>query len=534
MTSKIPVMTSRKGMFRQITDLDEITEDKSNDSSKKSVAPIKPVRGDKKLLMSLAGNFVGSGLGKRSRSSEGFRITDKRNVKQLLEIKDEQIEKLVEKLSSLIEVNRQFAKENDRLVGDRTKMIEIMQEQGTRLKELEGEGCEECKKLKQELEEVKKSFEKCGKENIDLKNDVKMLKVLVYRLNIQIERYQEFYREQKVKSGDKLFMIDFQKQSETTCEYNWGSINSGVLAPLLNAYEELINEKIDIISTFEREMSEFTGKLKNVLTENENLRKSVEELQQGNEMWRNERERLQAAADLYRNKADVQGKRADLGKEKLVEVIRVYEQKVQSQSLDIERLQEAYSRCKGELAGMKHLHEKPESVVESLRECQKLFEELKQNHDKEKIKMTENLNALTEKCETYQEKLEKVQEENRGLKTSLEKEKEAHILLAEKYSGLKTNIHRIRQSKEMLRTRLKAVIAWGKNLEDGKGKVQANWNDLNQVEMLLAQKQSQVQAIQAKHRSEVDELQRKLKSREETLHKILKEKTERRAAKAKN
>lgn len=470
MTSKIPVMTTRKGMFRQITDLDENSEEKVIETEKKPPPPpIKPLRGEKKLLKSLTGNFVS----KRSRSSEGFRITDKRNVKQLLEIKDDQIEKLVEKLTSLIEFNQQFAKENDRLLTERAKLMDVVDQLQLKVKEYEDGGCKECMKLQEEFSNARQSFEKCGKENVDLKNDVKMLKVLVYRLNIQIERYQEFYRQQKV--NDKVFAIDFQKHSENVSEYTWGSIDSGVLAPLLNAYEELINEKIDVISQFEREMSEYTGKLKTIIAENEKLRKSLEEAQQGNEMWRQEKERLQAAVDLYRNKADVQGKRADLGKEKLVEVIRVYEQKVQSQSLDIERLQEAYSRCKGELAGLKHLHEKPESVVESLKECQRLFEELKQNHDKEKVKITENLNSQTEKVENQRDKIEKLQEENRTLKSSLEKEKEAHISLAEKYAGLKTNIHRIRQSKEMLRTRLKSVVAWSKSLEEGKDKVQVTF-----------------------------------------------------------
>lgn len=71
------------------------------------------------------------------------------------------------------------------------------------------------------------------------------------------------------------------------------------------------------------------------------------------------------------NKAEVQSKRADLAKEKLVEVLRCYEQKVQSQHLDLERLQEAYSRSKGELTALRSMHQNPEVVVESLKECQK-------------------------------------------------------------------------------------------------------------------------------------------------------------------
>lgn len=75
--------------------------------------------------------------------------------------------------------------------------------------------------------------------------------------------------------------------------------------------------------------------------------------------------------DICRNKAEVQTKRADLAKEKLVEVLHCYEKKVQSQALDIERLQEGYSRAKGEIATLRNLNQKPEVVVESLKECQK-------------------------------------------------------------------------------------------------------------------------------------------------------------------
>lgn len=74
---------------------------------------------------------------------------------------------------------------------------------------------------------------------------------------------------------------------------------------------------------------------------------------------------------LYSNKAEIHSKRADLAKEKLVEVLRCYEQTIQSQSLDLERLQEAYARTKGELTSMKNMKQQPEVVVESLKECQK-------------------------------------------------------------------------------------------------------------------------------------------------------------------
>lgn len=58
--------------------------------------------------------------------------------------------------------------------------------------------------------------------------------------------------------------------------------------------------------------------------------------------------------------------------------MKVYEQQVQSQTLDIERLQQAYSRskgdlnvAKGEIATLKSFQQNPEIVMKSIEECQK-------------------------------------------------------------------------------------------------------------------------------------------------------------------
>jgi hypothetical protein len=51
--------------------------------------------------------------------------------------------------------------------------------------------------------------------------------------------------------------------------------------------------------------------------------------------------------------------------------MRVYDQKVASQAIDIERLREAYNRAKGEVATLKAYQKNPEVVVESIKECQK-------------------------------------------------------------------------------------------------------------------------------------------------------------------
>lgn len=475
MGSKIMAFHGRDPMFKNklITDLDEVSDerklnDKENEKGKnvnKNKAPVKPKR-DKKFKIN---NIPATAITRRAKSSDGFRITDKRNVKQLLEIKDDQIELLAEKLTNVIEANKQFGRENDRLVEEQTKLVNEVERQRVKIKEIQERDCEKCQNVQETLKTTQTNIERFSKENSDLRNDVKMMKVLVYRLNIQIERYQDYLRKLKV-NDDSIYRIDFESPEKAGTE--WDSVNASVLAPLLNAYEEMIHEKTDIVQKFEQDMSDFTGKLKDIVGENEKLQKELDTMRRGTESWVEERTRLQAQVDLYRNKAEVQGKRADLAKEKLVEVLRVYEQKVQSQVLDIERLQEAYARSRGELSTLRSLQQKPETMTESLRECQKLFEELKLHHGKEKQQTLEQLAILTEKLEQKAKEVEVLRGENKDLKSQLEKEKQQLKLLNEKYNGLKQNIQRIRHSKDLLNNRLKAVIEWGKGLEDGKVRMQ--------------------------------------------------------------
>lgn len=130
---------------------------------------------------------------------------------------------------------------------------------------------------------------------------------------------------------------------------------------------------------------------------------------------------------LWRNKAEIHSKRADLAKEKLLEVIRSYEQKIQASHIDIERLQEAYARTKGELTSLRNMQQQPEVIVESLKECQKhvslywfffllksvsiisflllsrLFEEFKVQHSQEKASLTDEISTLKTKLTETEE-----------------------------------------------------------------------------------------------------------------------------------
>ncbi|XP_058835371.1 protein Cep89 homolog [Topomyia yanbarensis] len=439
--------------------------------------------------------------------------TDK--LESVLRARDRQITKLIEKITTLFECNNQFAIENDKL----QKEYQQAQQNLKVLEDSKGKPCDNCGVYENERDALMK-------ENSDLKNDIKMMKILVYRLNVQVERYQDVMRDGKGLKGD-IPKIDFVDSSYggSKDNLNWGPVNTHTLGPLLNAYEETIGEKNDLVQQYERELIEFTGKLKVVLGENEKLHKEMEEIKSTQNNWFSERARLQAQADIFKNKAEIQGKRADLAKEKLVEVLKCYEQKIQAQCLDIERLQEAYSRSKSELISVRNLNQQPEVMVESLKECQRLFGELKVQHDSEKAQSTAEADSLKADLQAKTDEISQLKSHLAGQQKILERAKEINEVLMEKTSTLKQSLHHVKQSKEILKTRLKNMVTWGKSVEHRRGQLQDSWRSVKSLQDKIRVREGQLQELQARHIQEVSYLQRKLKQREDSLRRILEEKT---------
>ncbi|KFB47420.1 AGAP011398-PA-like protein [Anopheles sinensis] len=413
-------------------------------------------------------------------------------LEKLLRSKDEQIAKLVEKLSTVFECNNQFAVEHEKLQKDYQQAMQNLHT----LQGIKAKSCDQCASFETERDQL-------AKENGDLRNDVKMMKILVYRLNVQIERYQDAIRE-GTTAKNAIPRLDFVDSTYGGAKdnLNWGPVNSHTLGPLLNAYEETIAEKSDLVQQYESELVGFTGKLKKVLEENESLQQEMETMRAAQAGWTSERTRLQAQVDVLRSKADVQGKRADLAKEKLVEVLKCYEQKVQAQSLDIQRLQEAYSRSKGELATLRNLNHNPELVANSLKECQQ-------------YDLTQKATELEQLRNDYQQQLK-----------IFERQKEINEILMGKNAALKQTLERTRQSKEILKQRLKTMITWGKGSEQRKDQLQESWQTIRALQAQLQQRDGQLRSLQQRYQTEVEQLERRLRQREDTLRKILAEKAQ--------
>lgn len=385
--------------------------------------------------------------------------------------------------------------------------------------QLETRACESCIEIQNErdlLLEDLKSFE----------NDVKMMKTLVFRLNVQIERYQDKLRSVNVEDD-----VDVSTRVENVEEGSWGNVNSHVLAPLLNAYEEIIHEKNDLVKEHEMEMNKFTGKLKEIIEENAKLHKDMQDLRFGKDNWREEKIKLEAQLEVCRTKAEVQSKRADMAKEKLAEVLRVYEQKIQAQSLDMDRLQEAYSRTKGELIALKNLNSQPEVMLEGIKECHKLFEELKLQHNLERNKNQteiEELKLLKDKLRIDLKELKEANSELLEEKSNLQR---TNRELFEKYEYLKKAAEKIKDSRNRLKARLKMAYQWAQKLEQGQKAVKSTWDELKQLETIVKHKEAQIRGLHERHLEEVEKLQAKLQQKDNTIRSILESRANRRDVK---
>ncbi|XP_070504534.1 protein Cep89 homolog [Chironomus tepperi] len=406
----------------------------------------------------------------RSKSLESNQKINQINkeLRYWINIKDNQIQELVAKITHLLEENDTLRNEKSILIKNHNLLIEKIGEQSKE-------------------DEREEKHEMLIKENEDLKNDLKMLKVLIFRLNKHVDYYQEILNEKKEDLNPPT-----KYSNEKEIISSW-TVNSHLLAPLMNSYEERVKEKNEIIKNYEMELNQFSMKLKKILEENEKIHEINEDLYRNSKAWLSQKERLTSQCEILKNKAAIHAKRADLSKEKLVEILKAYEQKIQSLNLDIERLQEAYNRSKGEISTLKNLQKNPEAVTQSVKECQKLLEELKDQFEVEKAYLIGDLGQQREKAAE--------------LENLLKKQKLCNETLIERNKVLKQSIHHEKLARE--------------NLKKDVDQYELGNEAIRNLHNMVQEKEIQMQNMRFTHLKEMEDLRMKLQKRDETLRKVL-------------
>lgn len=125
--------------------------------------------------------------------------------------------------------------------------------------------------------------QKCKAENVQLNEDVLLLKHVIYRLNAELERHQDKLKEsgQSVLSKNINDVLNPKSATDDikTVSESWGSVNTHVLGPLLDAYQESLSEKQELVNKYEEDIVNFNARCKEVIMENECMQSEMEKLQ---------------------------------------------------------------------------------------------------------------------------------------------------------------------------------------------------------------------------------------------------------------
>ncbi|KAH8285352.1 hypothetical protein KR054_008033 [Drosophila jambulina] len=452
-----------------------------------------PPKRNRKVLQTLSGNF-----NRRSRSVEvevkprlenlGTGNKDRRKDRSfntLLQAKEQQLEQLVQRLSTLHRYNDQFAKENEQLRLDSGQLERRLAEA-----EQQVANCSRCQQLGQRLDTV------LG-QNRSLASDVDMLKTLVFRLNVQIESYQDQRRH-----NDEAPVAGGSGGGTTSCP----PLPTHTLGPLLQAYDESLRDKDALLAQFSTEFEHFTGELKRTLEENSKLLQAQEQLRRDLGGWREERVCLQAQLGVCRSKAEAQTRKTDLAKEKLVEVMHCYEQRMQTLLLDMDHLQAAYARTKSELAALKSAPPTaaaaapvaappPAAESEAVHQCKALLEQLRQEHARERTALQEQLQATTARA-----------------------------------ASLVRSTEKAKHGRDRLKARLRMALQWAQKLEAGQAEVRDTYEAVRRLEVLVQHKESQLRGLHSRNAEELDKMRHKLQQKDDTIRTLLRGKMERRPA----
>ncbi|XP_011193935.1 protein Cep89 homolog [Zeugodacus cucurbitae] len=508
----------RKHVIVTDLDLSDCQQQQEIKTSQDSNTKVHKKRHPEKQLHTISGNF-----NRRSRSAENRSEEQNLAIKQsirvnsyfneVLQSKDKQMEKLLQRLATLHKFNEQFDVQNKEL----RLHIHTLED---RLENLQFEvaNCRHCQELMQQLD-------RCGTEKQALVSDVSMLKTLVYRLNVQIESYQDRLRLSKddANNTNNAGADDIPQHSSSISTWEEGAIRTHTLAPLLQTYDEMIRDKEHLIQQYKQEFDHFTGELKRALEENNRLLQQNESLRKEVSSWREERTRLQAQVDVCRAKVEAQTRKSDLAKEKLVEVMHCYEQKMQSLVLDLEHLQTAYSRCKNELVSLKSVTAHPtDSMEHDLQACKALLEQLKEHHKNEKKTLEKSVEELQSRHVDDTRRISEIKMENKMLEKRLEEQRTAAEESQNRAISFQRTAEKVKRSRDRLKARLRIALQWAQKMEEGQVNIQSTWDALKRLETIVKHKESQVRGLHARHLQEIEKMQKKLSQKEDTIRTILK------------
>ncbi|XP_050356083.1 protein Cep89 homolog [Nymphalis io] len=401
--------------------------------------------------------------------------------------KESQINKLKDKLKTVLEYNRLFANENDRVKSEYTTLVSYVEECKRVIKEEREKNGELEKKVKK-FEEKVKQYEVPDKEhstaiplvevcmscssrqivlnqareqNSRLQKDMQALKDVLYRLNVQLSRYQErlrsvnplnadgniFKPSEKYEGLDSLITASLGQRHETNEDGHTknmsedgttqservvdlsGLLSAQALAPLFDAYQENLQEKDNLILDYEKQFEIINKKSKQIVEENKLLVEKVHALEEEVVRTRQNYKKLLVEKETNDVEKTTLLDRAERAESKLKEVYELYEGKMAAMFRDYETVHREYFSVKtaleastGKMAQLDAMRAKtvPADLHERrLDDCKRLLEELKHQYAMESERKNEQIKKLEEDLRKTDDKYNKVCQEHEAVKEEL-------------------------------------------------------------------------------------------------------------------
>ncbi|XP_076267576.1 uncharacterized protein LOC143200783 [Rhynchophorus ferrugineus] len=438
---------------------------------------------------------------KKALSKEIERLTRENEdiVSKFNELEDlsvKRILKLKEKITNLQDVNEDISNQSEYIKNQYEELVKCYENVKHQL-EL-SKICKSCEQLSANIKKLNEENDILKKKNMDLCNDLSMLKTVIYRLNVQLERYQEKLRKYNlsIEKSSVQFRTDnttdFRQKEIVTAlsgdhqnhrhtPISWGSVNSHTLGPLLDAYQDTINEKDDIIQSYEFEMAKFTGQMKEIVEENEELYRKLTEDENCSSKIKSQIDTLRDDLKLTKEQNDALIKKCALKQDKIEEILKVYENKVDQMKRDYQVLHDEYVQLRTENASLK---DKIKSLLDSqddfknerqnyipiavhtasVNECKKWYEELKQQYENEKLKITNNLDSQTNLIKELNENIRILKQTKSELEIKVSK-LERDLKKAEtRHLDMEHTVNQVQLSRSACRKQLHKAMGFAKDM----------------------------------------------------------------------
>ncbi|KAL0812068.1 hypothetical protein ABMA28_009458 [Loxostege sticticalis] len=490
----------------------------------------------------------------------------------LMTEKDAFISKLKEKLKTVLEYNKLFAEENDQLKTQYNTLVSYVDEckqavkaERERNMELEGK-CKELEERVKQYEVPDREFpqqstaiplvevcmscssrqivlQQAREQNSRLQKDMQAMKDVLYRLNVQLSRYQEKLRSSIQhmadgkgdvihKPGERYDNLDSLINASLGCKEAHaddtytksaaddqthtrlvdlsGLLSAQALAPLFDAYQDNLQEKDNLILDYEKQFEIINKKSKQIVEENKTLADKVAILEEELAQVRQGYKKLA----VERETADIERatlvERAVKAENKLKEVYEMYEDKMSAMMRDYETVHREYFTVKstleateGKLAQLDVLRARtvPADLHERrLDHCKRLLEELKHQYSMEAERKTEQVAKLQEQIKVTDEKYKKICQEHEAVKEELK-------------AALK-NVKLYRKAAVIFRQRVKAAAARAHKVRRSARKARTNNEPLRQALDALERIKREIKVVKSRAYTSLEELERRIVEQE--------------------